>query len=127
MSGSVAECSVAKRTEATFESPKAVRTLRFSVPEEGYQILVELFFRLFGPNMSRNPPNFSLDSPPMAERSRFPLAGIGQTALERKEEVPNEILLEARLNSVDWVATQTVSLVHRDQELQASKQFPLMG
>ena len=78
----------------------------------------------------------------MAERSRSPLAGIGQTALERKEEVPNEILLEAqtfkalqeqvhentaRLNSVDWVATQTVSLVHRDQELQASKQFLLMG
>ena len=78
----------------------------------------------------------------MAERSRSPLAGIGQTALERKEEVPNEILLEAqtfkalqeqvhentaRLNSVDWVATQTASLVHRDQELQASKQLLLMG
>ena len=90
----------------------------------------------------QEPDIFSLDSPPMAERSRSPLAGIGQTALERKEEVPNEILLEAqtfkalqeqvhentaRLNSVDWVATQTASLVHRDQELQASKQFLLMG
>ena len=90
----------------------------------------------------QEPDLFPLDSPPMAERSRSPLAGIGQTALERKEEVPNEILLEAqtfkalqeqvhentaRLNSVDWVATQTASLVHRDQELQASKQLLLMG
>ena len=65
----------------------------------------------------------------MAERSRSLLAGIGQTALERKEEMPNEILLEtqtfkvlqeqvheniARLNSVDWVITQTALLVYRD-------------
>ena len=68
----------------------------------------------------------------MAERSRSLLVGIGQTALERKEEVPNEILLEtqtfkvlqeqvhentARLNNVDWVVTQTALLVYRDQEL----------
>lgn len=33
----------------------------------------------------------------------------------------------ARLNSVDWMTTQTTSLVHRDQELQASKQLLLMG
>ena len=62
--------------------------------------------------------------------------------IEEAQTVPNELMLEAhtfkalqdqvqantaRLNSVDWVAHRTESLLHRDQELQASKQLLLMG
>ena len=62
--------------------------------------------------------------------------------IEEAQTVPNELMLEAhtfkalqdqvqantaRLNSVDWVAHRTESLLHRDQELRASKQLLLMG
>ena len=97
--------------------------------------------KAFGPRLGRHP-LFSLFQP-MAERSRSPAPGVGPL-VERKEEVeiPNDMVLEAqtfkalqeqvqentaRLNSVDWMTTQTTSLLHRDQELQASKQLLLMG
>lgn len=75
----------------------------------------------------------------MAERSRSPAPGVGPL-VERKEEVEvsNDMAIKAqtfkalqeqaqentaKLNTVDWMTAQTTSLVHRDQELQASKQF----
>ena len=71
--------------------------------------------------------------PPLVERKEEDSDAITATTLIPVSKDSFEALQaavhknEARLNSVEWNTVRTASLLHRDQELEASKQLLLMG
>ena len=97
--------------------------------------------KAFGPRKIRQAPLHLAHFIAMGEyeRSRSPAPGV--LAVQQKDEPQEDGVttynlhdlqntvnrMSAQLNSVDWMTASTTSLVHRDQELAASKQLLIMG